>query len=58
MVVAISTTKLAILGNEGFWSAAHASRTDFSMLLGSIFLLVVGAGPWSLDRKLLERRAP
>jgi uncharacterized membrane protein YphA (DoxX/SURF4 family) len=25
------------------------SRTDFSMLLGSIFLLIVGAGCFSLD---------
>ena len=58
MLVAIGTTKLAILGSDGFWSAAHASRTDFSMLLGSVFLLLVGAGPWSADQKLLERGAP
>jgi hypothetical protein len=25
---------------------------DWSMLLGSLFLLVVGAGPWSLDALL------
>ncbi|HEX5105437.1 MAG TPA: DoxX family protein [Pirellulaceae bacterium] len=49
MLVAISTTKIPILMNEGFWKAAHESRTDWSMLLGSIFLLIVGAGPWSLD---------
>jgi putative oxidoreductase len=28
----------------------HEARTDFSMLLGLIFLLVVGAGSWSVDR--------
>jgi uncharacterized membrane protein YphA (DoxX/SURF4 family) len=25
------------------------ARTDYSMLMGLLFLLVVGAGPWSLD---------
>src|SRR5919197_6303773 len=46
MLVAISTTKVPILFNEGFWKMAHEARTDWSMLLGSIFLLVVGAGAW------------
>src|SRR5258705_11314033 len=31
---------------------AHEARTDFAMLLGSIFLLIVGAGTWSLDARL------
>jgi putative oxidoreductase len=52
MLVAISTTKIPILLKSGFWTMAHESRTDFSMLLGSIFLLIVGAGAWSLDKKL------
>lgn len=56
MLVAIATTKFPILMEDGFWSAAHEARTDWSMLLGSLFLLVVGAGPWSLDR-VLGRRA-
>jgi putative oxidoreductase len=30
----------------------HESRTDWSMLLGSLFLLIVGAGPRSLDARL------
>jgi uncharacterized membrane protein YphA (DoxX/SURF4 family) len=34
---------------------AHESRTDFAMLLGSIFLLIVGAGAWSLDASLGKR---
>jgi putative oxidoreductase len=51
MLVAISTTKVPILLNEGFWKMAHEARTDYAMLLGSIFLLVVGAGAWSLDAK-------
>jgi len=49
MLVAISTTKIPILLNNGFWSMAHEARTDWAMLLGSIFLLVVGAGAWSVD---------
>ena len=52
MIGAIATTKVPILINAGFWQMAHDSRTDFSMLLGSIFLLIVGAGSWSIDRKL------
>ncbi len=51
MLVAISTTKLPLLMDEGFWKMAHDARTDYSMLLGSIYLLIVGAGRWSLDRR-------
>jgi len=51
MLVAITATKIPILNDKGFWSMAHEARTDFSMLLGSAFLLIVGAGPWSLDAK-------
>jgi putative oxidoreductase len=52
MLVAIWTTKISILLNSGFWSMAHEARTDYAMLLASIFLLVVGAGTWSLDAKI------
>jgi uncharacterized membrane protein YphA (DoxX/SURF4 family) len=34
---------------------AHEARTDFAMLLGSIFLLIVGAGAWSLDARLRKQ---
>lgn len=50
MVVAIATTKVPILIHEGFFKMAHEARTDYAMLLGSFFLILVGAGPWSLDR--------
>ncbi|MFN2395213.1 MAG: DoxX family protein [Bacteroidales bacterium] len=50
MIVAISTTKVDILMENGFWEMMHASRTDWSMLLGSIFLLIRGGGYGSLDR--------
>lgn len=52
MIVAIATTKLPILQSEGFWEMAHDARTDFAMLTGSLFLLIVGAGPLSIDRGL------
>ena len=60
--VAILSTKIPILLGHGFWtftlaklprygflSMMHEARTDFSMLLGLIFLLIAGAGAWSLD---------
>lgn len=62
MLVAILSTKIPILVGHGlwgfslrilpyygFWGMAHEIRTDWSLLLGSIFLFIVGAGKWSLD---------
>ncbi len=55
MLVAIASTKLPMLAQKGFWTMAHESRTDFSMLLGSIFLLIVGAGRYSLDSRWMNK---
>ena len=65
MVVAIISTKLPILvgtgfwgfslrqlPSYGFWAMAHEARTDWAMLLGAVFLLWVGAGPWSVDARV------
>ena len=52
MLVAVATTKAEVLDNQGFWEMMHGSRTDWSMLLGSIFLLIKGGGYWSVDNKL------
>jgi uncharacterized membrane protein YphA (DoxX/SURF4 family) len=65
--VAILSTKIPILLGHGFWlfslpdlkrygfwSMAHEARTDFSMFVGLLFLLVVGAGSWSADWKLMR----
>jgi uncharacterized membrane protein YphA (DoxX/SURF4 family) len=62
MIVAIVSTKIPILLGTGFWGfslrnvsyfgfwgMAHEMRTDWSMLLGSLFLLIVGAGSISID---------
>ena len=52
MLVAIVTTKAEVLADKGFWEMLHGSRTDWAMLLGSIFLLIKGGGFYSLDRKI------
>jgi putative oxidoreductase len=49
ILVAIASTKIPMLHASGFWATAHEARTDWSMLCGLAFLLIVGAGPWSLD---------
>ncbi|MCC6359162.1 MAG: DoxX family protein [Phycisphaerales bacterium] len=67
MITAIASTKLPILvGHDlwgfhvrtlpeyGFWAMVHEARTDWSMLLGSIFLLIVGGGRWSIDALLTD----
>ena len=70
MLVAILSTKIPILLGHGFWGFSlrtlpyygfwgmfHEARTDFAMLLGSIFLLIVGGGLWSIDARLSSDRS-
>lgn len=52
---ALATTKVPMLLKDGFWKAAHESRTDWSMLLSLGFLIVAGAGPWSVDARRASR---
>ena len=52
MLVAIASTKIPILQEKGFWKMAHDARTDWAMLLGSLYLLLVGAGRLSCDARL------
>jgi uncharacterized membrane protein YphA (DoxX/SURF4 family) len=60
--VAILATKIPILLGHGYWrfslpklkhygplSMLHEARTDISMVLGLIFILIVGAGALSVD---------
>lgn len=67
MLIAVITTKLPILLGHGFgpfalpefkrygfWSAQHEARADLTMLLGCLYLFIVGSGRWSFDR-MLER---
>jgi putative oxidoreductase len=51
ILVAIATTKLPMIAKTGMWSMLHEARTDFSMLLGLVFLLITGAGTLSLDAR-------
>lgn len=39
-------------GKSGWWDFAHESRTDLAQLCGSLLLLLVGAGAFSLDARL------
>ena len=63
--VAILSTKIPILLGHplgpfnlremnayGFWPMAHEIRTDYSMWLGSLFLMITGGGGGSVDRIL------
>jgi putative oxidoreductase len=52
MATALISTKIPILLNEGFWFMAHAARTDFAMTMLLIFLLIYGAGKWSVDERI------
>jgi len=48
--VAIATTKIPILLKSGFFAMEDPARTDYSMLMSTLFLLIAGGGRWSLDR--------
>jgi putative oxidoreductase len=54
--VALYSTKIVTFAKNGFWSTLHEARTDVSMLLGLIFLMLVGGGAWSLDARFADRR--
>ncbi len=67
--VAILSTKVPIAMGHGYWrfslpklqhygllSMLHEARTDVSMWLGLIFILIVGAGSLSIDAARKARR--
>lgn len=67
--VAILSTKIPILLGHGYWrfslpklkhyglmSMLHEARTDISMMLGLIFILIVGGGALSVDAVRQGRR--
>jgi putative oxidoreductase len=57
MLVALATTKSEVFIQKGFWELLHSGRTDWSMLLGSIFLLVKGSGFYSIDYNYVQRKS-
>jgi uncharacterized membrane protein YphA (DoxX/SURF4 family) len=66
ITVAIVTTKFPILAGQHYgipalkhynlWGMLHEARTDVSMFLGLVFLLITGGGRWSVDARLFGRR--
>jgi putative oxidoreductase len=54
--VALYSTKIVTLPKNGLWSTLHEARTDVSMLLGLIFLLIVGGGSLALDARVASKR--
>ncbi|WP_143079129.1 hypothetical protein [Streptomyces monashensis] len=56
----MAITKLPLLwghvalfkGEADWWDFAHESRVEVAQLCGSAFLLLVGAGRYSLDARL------
>ncbi|HYL14608.1 MAG TPA: DoxX family protein [Terriglobales bacterium] len=56
--VALYSTKIVTFMKNGFWGTLHEARTDVSMLLGLVFLLVVGGGTLALDARYPERLDP
>jgi putative oxidoreductase len=60
MIGALAITKLPLLWGSaplypkesGFWDFFHEGRLEIAMLCGSLFLLVVGAGGYSLDARM------
>jgi len=67
MLVALASTKIPILLGRGYgifshtfapkagpWSFLHESRTDIAMLCCAAFLAIMGAGPWSLDQRIVS----
>jgi putative oxidoreductase len=68
MIVAILSTKISLyLGTSplplrpappqvGFWAVLHEVRSEYAQMLTAIFLMVNGAGEWSLDALLANGR--
>lgn len=63
MIGALGITKVPLLWGAaplypkegGFWDFFHEGRLEIAMLCGSVFLLIAGAGTYSLDARLSHR---
>jgi uncharacterized membrane protein YphA (DoxX/SURF4 family) len=63
MLVAMLSTKIGVylgtsplapppaLPKVGFWAVLHEIRSEWAQLMASLFLLLDGPGPWSLDAR-------
>jgi putative oxidoreductase len=65
MIGALTITKLPLLWGDaplypkegGFWDFFHEGRLEVAMLCGSIFLLIVGSGGYSVDARMNRAEA-
>lgn len=57
ILTALATTKIPELLNpaQGFWFMVSDVRTDFAMTMSLAFLVIVGAGKWSVDALMWPR---
>ena len=53
-IVAIATTKVPRLIDDGFWNMAHEARTGWARILGARFLALAGAGPVSAEDRFVR----
>ena len=58
IAVALYSTKIVTFMKNGFWGTVHEGRTDVSMLLGLIFLVLAGGGTLALDARYPTRAGP
>jgi putative oxidoreductase len=56
ILVALASTKIALLLKSGFWAMEAEARTDFAMLCGLLFLVMAGAGSLSVDAGVRRRQ--
>jgi putative oxidoreductase len=56
IAVALYSTKIVVFTKNGFWGTLHEARTDVSMLLALVFLVLVGGGSLSVDFLIRSRR--
>lgn len=55
MLTALASTKISILLEKGILTFSHDSRNDLLMLFGLIFILIKGAGAFSVDSNLIHK---
>lgn len=55
ILTALVSTKVSILLEKGILTFSHDSRNDLLMLFGLIFILIKGAGAFSVDIKIINK---
>ena len=66
MIGALGITKVPLLWGHaplypkegGFWDFFHEGRLEVAMLCGSVFLLIVGSGAYSIDARMNRAQTP